>query len=104
MIKTTFETSTHHVFESHTVGAGGKRSGPTEHRVHFSRKCQNCAHFAVNATDDWDVQKDGPCLNGLFFDSSDAFCHNHQSEPEWQAGSRRVDRPVFALVKGGLPR
>lgn len=76
--------------------------------VHKSRACSNCAHDGLRDAEwvaEGGVEKFGRCMNmcsaGDFEDASSNWCHDHQTDAEFEANVHRPRVPVFIVVQGG---
>ena len=99
----TFHSETHHVMKVTWIDAAGAHDGGVV-LVHKSRRCQNCASFAPNTSEDWDAEADGPCLNlctAAEHTDDGAYCPDHQSKAEYAAGLHRAHVPMFGVIAGG---
>lgn len=100
---TSMNLQTHHTMKLTIVDHLGEHDGGTAH-VHVSRQCLNCDSYAPTSGDDWDAEADGPCMNlctAAEHANDGAYCPDHQSKQEFEAGIHRSHVPLFNLIQGG---
>lgn len=96
------QSTTHRVVKITWIDATGEHDGGEE-RVHVSRSCLNCDSFAPNPSEEWDAEADGPCMNlcsAAKHADDGAYCPDHQTKAEFEAGRHRPSMPVLTLVGG----
>mgnify|MGYP003621555998 CR=1 FL=1 len=101
-------TKTHRILKITYTDAAGTHDGGTT-LVHASRNCENCAHDGLQNAEwqlDDGIAQFGRCMNLCGAADSDdpaaRWCDSHQSAREWHADRHCADRPVLALVPGGV--
>lgn len=97
-------SKTHHVVRITIRDHLGTHDGGEVH-VHVSRSCLNCSSYAPTSVDDWDAEVDGRCRNlctAARHSEDGAYCADHQTAAEFEAGVHRPQRPVFGIVEGGI--